>query len=74
MGPELLGAGLVLLERLILRAGLTGPGDNEDCRERKNGSIECRFHRVTPYAAWRLRVLFILNVSRDELWLVDQTA
>jgi hypothetical protein len=72
MGPEFLGAGLVLLERFILRAGLTGPSDNEDCCERKNGSIECRFHRVTPFAAWRLRVLFILNVARDELWSAER--
>ena len=58
VGPELLGAGLVFLQGLLLRAGLAGPRDNEDCCERKNRSIESRFHRVTPYAAWRLRLLF----------------
>jgi hypothetical protein len=72
MGPEFLGAGLVLLEWFILRAGLTGPSDNEDRCERKNGSIESRFHRVTPSAAWRLRVLFILNVARDEFWSAER--
>src|SRR5882762_1954608 len=68
MGPEFLGAGFVFLQSRLLCAGLTGPRDNDDCCERKNGSIESRFHRVTPYAAKRLRLLFILNVSRDELW------
>jgi hypothetical protein len=29
--------------------------------------MESRFHRVTPYAAGRLRMLFVLNVSRDEV-------
>src|SRR6202011_1893623 len=72
MGPEFLGAGLVLLEWFILRAGRTGPSDHNDCCERKNGSIESRFHRVTPSAAWRLRVLFILNVARDELWSAER--
>jgi hypothetical protein len=52
MGPEILGTGFVFLERLLLRAGWTGRRDNGDCRERKNGSIDGRFHRVTlPYAA-----------------------
>jgi hypothetical protein len=62
MGPEFLGAGLVFLQSRLLCAGLTGPCDNDDCRERKNGSIESRFHRVTPYAAKRPRQLFILKV------------
>src|ERR1700716_1401320 len=70
MGPEFLGAGLVFLQSLVLCAGLIGPRDNQDCCERKNGSIESRFHRVTPYAAKRLRLLFILSVSRDELWWI----
>ena len=65
MGPEFLVAGLVVLERLLLRADLSGPGDNANCRERKDGSIENRFHRITPYAARRLRMLFILEGSRD---------
>src|SRR3984957_324918 len=65
MGPEFLGAGLIGMERLLLRVGLAGPRDNDDCCERKDRSIESRFHRVTPYAAVRLRVLFILNVARD---------
>jgi hypothetical protein len=34
-----------------LCVGLAGPRDNQDRRERKNRSIERRFHRVTPYAA-----------------------
>ncbi|HTC98241.1 MAG TPA: hypothetical protein VK734_10975, partial [Bradyrhizobium sp.] len=37
-----------------------------DCRQCKNGSMESRFHRVTPYAARRLRALFILDVLRDD--------
>ena len=57
VGPEVLGAGLVFLQGLLLRVGLADPRDNEDSCERKNGSIESRFHRVTPYAAWRLRLL-----------------
>jgi hypothetical protein len=51
MSPEFLGARVVFLQRLLLGVGLTGPRDNEDCRERKNRSIKSRFHRVTPYAA-----------------------
>jgi hypothetical protein len=36
--------------------------------------MESRFHRVTPYAAWRLRMLFILDVSREVVWSkVEQT-
>ena len=65
MGPEFLGAGLIAMEGFLLCVGLAGPRDNGDCCERKNRSIESRFHRVTPYAAERLRLLFILNVSRD---------
>jgi hypothetical protein len=50
----------------LLCADLTGACDKCDCCERKNRSIEGRFHRVTPYAA--VRLLFILDVSRDELF------
>src|SRR4051812_15798373 len=64
MGPEFLGAGLVFLQRLLLRTGLTGRGDKCNCRERKNRSIEGRFHRVTPYTAGRLRMLFVLSFER----------
>src|SRR5882757_3113154 len=68
MGPEFLGAGLVFLQRLLLRAGLAGPRDKGNCRERKNRSMESRYHRVTPYAAGRLRMFyFVLDVSRDEV-------
>ena len=70
MGPELLGAELVTFE-LLLGASLSDPHDGEDRSTRKNGSIESRFHRVTPYAAERLRMLFILKVSRDELFESD---
>jgi hypothetical protein len=42
----------------LLCADLTGACDKCDCCERKNRSIESRFHRVTPYAAMRLRLLF----------------
>jgi hypothetical protein len=44
----------------LLRAGLTGGRDNKDCCKRKNRSIESRFHRVTPYAAARLRCCLFL--------------
>src|ERR1700733_11062890 len=48
MSPELLGTGLIFFQRLVLRAGLAGGPHNEDrCCERKNGSIENRFHRVS---------------------------
>ncbi len=57
ISPELLGAGLIFLQGLLLRVGLADPRDDEDGCERKNRSIESRFHRVTPYAAWRLRLL-----------------
>jgi hypothetical protein len=76
MGPEFLGAGLIRVERLVLRlllllcVGLTGPRRKGDCCKRKNGSIECRFHRVTPYAAERLRLLLILDVLRGEVGLI----
>jgi hypothetical protein len=70
MGPEVLGTGLVFFQRLLLRVGLANPRDNEDGCERKNRSIESRFHRVTPYAAWRLRPLFYFESSRGELGLV----
>src|ERR1700722_13655876 len=66
MGPEFLGAGLITFE-LRLRAGLTSPRDNEDCRERKNGSIKSRFHHVTPLCSHSDCVLFC-TPSRDELW------
>ena len=42
---------------LLLGASLSDPHDGEDRSTRKNGSIESRFHRVTPYAAERLRML-----------------
>jgi hypothetical protein len=58
MGPEFLGAGLITVQRFLLCVGLTDPRDNDDCRERKNRSIESRFHRLTPYAAERLPLLF----------------
>ena len=73
VGPEVLGAGLVLLQGLLLRVGLASPSDNEYCCERKKGSIESRFHRVTPYAAWRLRPVIILKRSKGELGLVIET-
>src|ERR1700736_2289106 len=65
MRPEFLGAGLVTLE-FLLCVGLTGPRNHDDCCERKNRSIKCRLHRVTPYAA-RWSCDCCLNVSRDEL-------
>src|SRR5229473_3306749 len=65
MGPEFLGAGLVFFQRFLLRVGLAGPRDNDDRCDRKNRSIESRFHRVTPYAAWRPRMLFILTGFRE---------
>jgi hypothetical protein len=51
MGPEFLVAGLVALEGFLLCAGLGNAHHGEDGGARKNGSIEDRFHRVTPYAA-----------------------
>jgi hypothetical protein len=51
----------------LLCTNLARPRNDDDRRERKNRSIEDRFHHITPYAARRLRVLFILNVSRNEL-------
>jgi hypothetical protein len=62
MGPEFLVPGLVALERFLFSADLSGPGDNANCRERKDRSIESRFHCITPYAARRPRVLFISRV------------
>ena len=67
MGPEILGAGLVFLQGLLLRAGLAGPRDNEDCCERKNGSIESRFHRVTPLCSLAAAPVIILNVREANL-------
>jgi hypothetical protein len=57
MGPEFLGAGFVFLQRFLLRAGLgdsqaRDPRNGEDGGARNNGSIESRFYRVTPYAAY----------------------
>jgi hypothetical protein len=49
------------MERFLLCVGLAGPRDNDDRCERKNGSIEGRFHRVTPFAAKRLPLLLIFN-------------
>src|SRR5581483_8736485 len=69
MGPELLGAGLVFLQRAVfvrlLRIGCSDACDNTDCRERKNRSMESRFHRVTPLKAAEAAALFIMDVSRD---------
>jgi hypothetical protein len=53
MGPELLGAGLVFLQRtvflrLLLCGRKTRAGNETDGHKRKNGSMESRFHRVTP--------------------------
>src|SRR6267378_2582415 len=58
MGPEFLGAGFVLFQWLLLCANLAGTRRNDDRCERKYGSIESRFHCVTPCAAKRLRYLF----------------
>jgi hypothetical protein len=68
MGPELLGAGFVLFQSPILislrlRTGHARARNNADRCKRKNRSMEYRFHRVTPYAAGRLRELFVLDVS-----------
>ena len=54
---ELAGTGMVR----VVEADLSGPGDNANCRERKDRSMENRFHFITPYAAGRLRMLFILE-------------
>jgi hypothetical protein len=54
-----------------LRADLTSPRDNGNCCECKNRSIEGRFHRITPYAAIRLRLLFVLPVFEGEHWLFE---
>ena len=73
MGPEFLGAGLVFLQRFCLCAGLgdpqtRDPRNGEDGGARNNGSIESRFHRVTPYAAQvEPRLVYCLNATRDEL-------
>ena len=75
MGPEFLGAGLVFLQWLLLCAGLAGPRDKGNCRERKNRSIESRFHRVTPYAAGRLRMLLFWTFRETKFGSeVEQTA
>jgi hypothetical protein len=75
MGPEFLVAGLITFQ-LALRAGLSGSRNNNDCCERKNISIESRFHRVTPCAAVRPRLLLVLHAfERRALvwWKMDQT-
>jgi hypothetical protein len=51
MGPEFLVAGLIAREGLLLCVGLGNSQNGEDGAARNNGSIEYRFHRVTPYAA-----------------------
>src|SRR5438477_10978379 len=71
MGPKLLGAGFVLLQPLLLRVGLAGPRHNKDRCERKNRSIESRFHRVTPYAGARpAHVIYFEGVEGRTLWSV----
>src|SRR4029079_14811644 len=47
VGPEALGAGLIFFQRLLWRVSLAAPRHNQNGCERKNGSIESRFHRVT---------------------------
>jgi hypothetical protein len=63
MCPEFLVPGLVALERLLFGADLSSPGDNANCREREDRTIESRFQCITPYAAKQLRMLFILEGS-----------
>src|SRR5271165_6922692 len=51
MGPEFLGAGLIVVKILLLRVGLACRRNKTDGCERKYRSMERRFHRVTPCAA-----------------------
>src|SRR5579863_520394 len=60
MGPEFLFAGFVLLQRLVLRGGRTGCPNGKDGCERKNGSMERRFHRVSPSSSHRAAMLFLI--------------
>jgi hypothetical protein len=52
----------------LLCTGLTGAGDNEDCCERKNGSIESRFHRVTPCAARAAASVIYFGTFERRIW------
>src|SRR5881398_3574976 len=60
MSPEILGAGFVFFQRLVLCGREASRADGDNCCERKNRSIESRFHRVSPYAAGPAAMLFLL--------------
>src|SRR5262249_37711112 len=53
MSPEILGTGFIFFQwpcrvRFLLRVGQASAGQKTDSRKRKYGSMERRFHRITP--------------------------
>src|SRR5262249_39090354 len=75
MGPELLGARLVFLQRavlvlLLLRMGKARPRNKPGCCQRKNGFMESRYHRVTPLLQpLVLRLLIVRNTFERRTFL-----